>query len=63
MTNHPPMFARQAEEQSKWDEGFKAGIAEALHELNEAAENTADLEAPTKEWVSDLSAKITQKYL
>lgn len=62
MTNHPPMFAREAEEQGKWDEGFKAGIAEVLHELESAA-NTADLEAPTKEWVKDLSDKLSRKYL
>ena len=63
MTNHPPMFAREAEDQSKWDEGFKAGIAEVLHELETAVEGSQDLEGPTKMWVRDLSTKITQKYL
>jgi len=63
MTNHPPMFASQAADQKKWDEGFKAGIAEVLHELSSAAEKNADLEAPTKAWVDDLATKITQKYL
>jgi len=62
MTNHPPMFAREAEEQGKWDEGFKAGIAEVLHEL-ESATSSTDLEAPTKEWVQDLSTKLSRKYL
>ncbi len=62
MTNHPPMFARQAEDQGKWDEGFKAGIAEVLHEL-ESATDTSDLEAPTKAWVKDLSDKLSRKYL
>lgn len=62
MTNHPPMFAREAEDQGKWDEGFKAGIAEVLHELESAASST-NLEAPTKEWVQDLSVKLTRKYL
>jgi hypothetical protein len=57
------MFASQAEEQKKWDEGFKAGINEALHELESAAENSSDLEAPTKQWVAELSAKIQRKYL
>ena len=63
MTNHPPMFAREAEEQSKWNEGFKAGISEVLYELEAAVEKTEDLEGPTKTWVKELSAKITQKYL
>ena len=62
MTNHPPMFASQAAEQKKWDEGFKAGIAEALHELSLAAENNSDLESPSKDWVLDLSTKISKKY-
>lgn len=56
------MFASQAAEQKKWDEGFKAGIAEALHELSLAAENNSDLESPSKDWVLDLSTKITKKY-
>jgi hypothetical protein len=56
------MFAREAEDQGKWDEGFKAGIAEVLHELESAA-SSADLEAPTKEWVQDLSTKLSRKYL
>jgi len=63
MTNHPPMFAAQAEAQSKWDEGFKAGIAEVLHELSSAVEKNQDLEGPTKDWVDELSTKITKKYL
>lgn len=63
MTNHPPMFASQAADQKKWDEGFKAGIAEALHELSSATEKNNDLEAPTKAWVEELSTKINQKYL
>ena len=63
MTNHPPMFAAQAIEQSKWDNGFKAGISEVLHELNSAVEKSSDLEGPTKDWVSELSVKITKKYL
>lgn len=57
------MFSSQAAEQKKWDEGFKAGIAEVLYELSSAAEKTSDLEGPTKEWVSDLSLKISNKYL
>jgi hypothetical protein len=63
MTNHPPMFASQAADQKKWDEGFKAGIAEVLHELESASAKSQDLEGPTHEWVRELSAKITNKYL
>ncbi len=63
MTNHPPMFAREAEEQGKWNEGFKAGIAEVLAELEASIDKGQDLEAPTKEWTSDFVAKISQKYL
>jgi hypothetical protein len=63
MTNHPPMFAREAEEQGKWNEGFKAGIAEVLAELEASIDKGQDLEAPTKEWTSDFVAKINQKYL
>lgn len=63
MTNHPPMFASQVADAKKWDEGFKAGIAEALHELSSAVEKNSDLEGPTKDWVSELSTKITKKYL
>jgi hypothetical protein len=57
------MFASQIADQKKWDEGFKAGIAEVLHELSSAAEKSSDLEGPTKDWVHELSTKITQKYL
>ena len=62
MTNHPPMFAREAEEQSKWDEGFKAGVKEVLHELENAVSDS-DLEGPTREWVEGLSTKLSNKYL
>ncbi len=63
MTYHPPMFAREAEEQSKWDEGFKAGISEVLHELESAVKSDVDLEGSTKEWVSELATKLQRKYL
>lgn len=56
------MFASQIEDQKKWDDGFKAGITEVLHELESAAE-VEDLEGPTKQWVSELTAKVTRKYL
>ncbi len=62
MTNHPPMFAREAEEQGKWNDGFKAGIAEVIHEMEAVIEKSNDLEGPTKEWVSEFSAKLTKKY-
>jgi hypothetical protein len=57
------MFAREAEEQSKWNDGFKAGIAEVLFELESAIDRGQDLEAPTKEWASEFVSKINQKYL
>lgn len=63
MTNHPPMFAREAEEQSKWNDGFKAGIAEVLSELQSVTEKTEDLEGPTKEWAAEFAVKLTKKYL
>ena len=62
MTNHPPMFAREAEEQGKWDEGFKAGISEVLSALDDARKDD-DLEAPTKQWVDDFKQKVSNKYL
>ena len=62
MTNHPPMFAREAEEQSKWNDGFKAGIAEVVHEMEAAVERSEDLEGPTKQWVEEFSTKLLKKY-
>jgi len=62
MTNHPPMFAREAEEQSKWNEGFKAGVKEVLHELQNAIDDS-DLEGPTRKWVEELSIKTSSKYI
>lgn len=62
MTNHPPMFAREAAEQSKWNDGFKAGIAEVIHEMESVIEKSNDLEGPTKQWVAEFSAKLVKKY-
>lgn len=62
MTNHPPTFAREAAEQSKWNDGFKAGIAEVIHEMEAAIEKSEDLEGPTKQWVSEFSTKLLKKY-
>jgi hypothetical protein len=56
------MFAREAEEQGKWNDGFKAGIIEVIHEMDMALEKGEDLEGPTKQWVSEFSAKLTKKY-
>lgn len=62
MTNHPPMFAREAEEQSKWNDGFKAGIAEVIHEMESAVAKVEDLEGPTKQWIAEFSSKLIKKY-
>lgn len=62
MTPTPPYFIAQMEEQKKWDDGFKAGISEVLHALEESV-NGEDLESPTKDWVIDFSQKLTNKYL
>jgi hypothetical protein len=56
------MFAREAEEQGKWNDGFKAGIAEVIHEMETAIDKVDDLEGPTKQWVSEFSAKLSKKY-
>jgi hypothetical protein len=56
------MFAREAEEQSKWNEGFKAGVKEVLHELQNAIDDS-DLEGPTRKWVEELSIKTSSKYI
>jgi hypothetical protein len=56
------MFAREAEEQSKWNDGFKAGIAEVVHEMESAVSKNEDLEGPTKQWVAEFSAKLLKKY-
>jgi hypothetical protein len=62
MTGVPPYFASQMEEQKKWDDGFKAGIAEVIHALADSA-SSDDLESPTKDWVRDFSEKMSSKYL
>lgn len=62
MVMHPPAFASQAEEQAKWNEGFVAGVKEVLHELENAVDD-GDNESPTKEWVSNLSIRLQNKYI
>lgn len=62
MPKIPPYFAAQMEDQKKWDEGFKAGIAEVLNALQEGSTGS-DLEGPTKDWVHEFSQKISNKYL
>lgn len=62
MTPTPPYFLAQMEDQKKWDEGFKAGISEVVHALEETSDSS-DLEGPTKEWVKDFKEKISNKYL
>ena len=48
MTPTPPYFLAQMEEQKKWDDGFKAGVAEVVYALSENA-SSEDLESPTKD--------------
>ena len=63
MTSHPPMFASQAAEQKLWNDGFKAGISEAIYEMRlaqEAKEGGDGL--PSLEWVELLAEKISRKY-
>ncbi len=62
MTPTPPYFQSQMEEQKKWDDGFKAGVAEVVAALGESV-SSDDLEGPTKDWVKDFKAKISKKYL
>jgi hypothetical protein len=56
------MFSSDKKEQKKWDDGFKAGVAEVLNELDSAVEVT-DLESPTTAWVQELSQKLSKKYV
>jgi len=62
MVSHPPMFASQIAEQNLWDEGFKAGIAEVLHELDSVATDVPTESEPTKEWVAEFSEKLSRKF-
>jgi hypothetical protein len=61
MTSHPPMFASQMAEQKLWDEGFKAGISEAVNELKNSI-NEEETGVPSTEWVESLAQKIIRKY-
>ena len=62
MTSIPPYFAAQMVEQKKWDDGFKAGVAEAAEALIQLS-SSDDLEGPTQEWAKDFANKVTKKYL
>lgn len=62
MVSHPPMFASQIAEQNLWNEGFKAGIAEVLHELASESADADTTDAPTEEWVSDFSEKLSRRF-
>lgn len=60
MVSYPPNFvSKVAEEQ--WKEGFKAGVQEVLHALEEQTIDSKG--APNEQWVKDFSAKIAKKYL
>lgn len=62
MTPTPPYFQSQMEEQKKWDDGFKAGVAEVIAVLADSV-SSEDLEGPTKDWTKDFGDKISNKYL
>jgi hypothetical protein len=62
MTPIPPYFQSQMEEQQKWDDGFKAGIAEVVNSLAESA-SSEELDGSTQDWVKDFTDKMTKKYL
>jgi hypothetical protein len=50
------------EEQKKWNDGLKAGVAEVVAALSESV-LAEDLESPTKNWVKDFNDKFSRKYL
>jgi hypothetical protein len=62
MTPTPPYFQSQMEEQKKWDDGFRAGVAEVVSALSENV-SSEDLEGPTRDWVKDFNDKVSKKYL
>lgn len=62
MVSHPPMFASQIAEEKVWEDGFKAGVSEVLHEL-EAAVASAEISGdPAEVWVQDLSEKLNRRF-
>lgn len=62
MVMHPPAFESQKAETDKWNEGFAAGLKEAMHEI-ESHLDVNDPEGPTRKWVEETTAKLTNKYL
>jgi hypothetical protein len=62
MTPIPPFFITQMEEQKKWDDGFKAGIAEVIDKLDSSL-NSDELDGPTKEWLENFSKTVSRVYL
>jgi hypothetical protein len=62
MTNYPPNFISKVADKS-WDEGFKAGIQEVIHELETRIDHAGeDAEAPTKNWVQTVAIQLVNKY-
>lgn len=55
------MFANDYEERNSWNEGFRAGLKEALDELNRAA-SMEDSESPSQKWLQEFSIKIENKF-
>ena len=64
MTNYyPPNFISKVADRS-WDDGFKAGIQEVIHELESRIDHAGENpEAPTKEWVHTMAIQIVNKYV
>jgi|TARA_R110000782_G_scaffold155051_5_gene247344 hypothetical protein len=62
MTSIPPYFAAQMEESKKWDNGFRAGIAEVLDDLAELTASD-EVDESVKDWAKDFGDKVTKKYL
>lgn len=62
MVSHPPMFASQIAEEKVWEDGFKAGVSEVLHELDSASVDATTEGAPTREWVVQFSEKLSRRF-
>ncbi len=62
MTPVPPYFQSQMEEQQKWNDGFKAGIAEVIDKLDSSV-SSEEQGGPTKEWLENFSKTVSRVYL
>lgn len=55
------MFSNDYEERNSWSDGFRAGLKEALEEINRATD-PEDSEAPSQKWIQEFSIKIENKF-